>query len=130
MDEAERALVEEGRSVPRPTRELLNVPSHRMSMVHRSKTDAAEMHSDHTDVWIIKSGSGTVIIGGEMVDRRPVMTTTVFAASIEGGNRYAARPGDIFNIPPNLPHQILVEPGQTVTYYNLWVRQEPVPVRR
>ena len=94
--------------MPRPTKELLNVPTHRISMIHRSKTDAAEMHPDRTDVWIIKSGSGTVIIGGEMVDRRPATTTTVLAESIRGGERYAARPGDIFNIPPDLPHQMLV----------------------
>ena len=130
LDALERALAEEGRSVPRPTKELLNVSTHRISMIHRSKTDAAEMHPDRTDVWIIKSGSGTVIIGGEMVNRRPAMTTTVFAESITGGERYAARPGDIFNIPPDLPHQMLVEPGETVTYYNLWVRTDRLPLAR
>ena len=130
LDDVERTLVEEGQSVPRPTKELLNVPTHRISMIHRSKTDAAAMHPDRTDVWIIKSGSGTVIIGGEMVDTRPARTTTVFADSIRGGERYAARPGNIFNIPPDLPHQMLVEPGQTVTYYNLWVRTDRLPVAR
>src|SRR4051794_2589419 len=34
LDAVEGTLIEEGRTVPRPTKELLNVATHRISMIH------------------------------------------------------------------------------------------------
>src|SRR6267378_3100675 len=103
--------------------QLLNVPTHSLFMVHRSGATPPEEHSDVTDIWIIKSGSGTVQIGGEMVDPRKVDASNLLGTSIRGAQTFRANAGDYFNIPPGVPHQMLLDPGKSITYLAVKVRE-------
>jgi hypothetical protein len=130
LDSKEAILIDKGKKEPRPDVLMMDVPTHRLSLVHRSRTDEPEMHTLVTDVWMIKSGSGTVLIGGEMVNKRPSTGLGNFRAdSLRGAQSYSAKAGDIFNLPPNVPHGVILAPGETITYYNLKVRETALTPR-
>jgi mannose-6-phosphate isomerase-like protein (cupin superfamily) len=100
---------------------LLDVPTHRMSLVHRVVDGYPEVHAGETDIWIIQSGSGGVVIGGEIVGREAAGRGGA-GTVIRGGQRFKAVVGDTFNIPPNIPHQALVDAGKSLTYLLIKVR--------
>jgi mannose-6-phosphate isomerase-like protein (cupin superfamily) len=91
---------------------------HYASMIHRSGHSYAEAHDERTDVYFVIRGGGTLILGGEMVDREevPGQPGEWRAPRIRGGQRFRISEGDIINIPVGTPHQMDFEPGESVTY--------------
>jgi hypothetical protein len=87
FEAAAKPVLEQAAASGRATRNLLNVPTHRIIFVavsHTSKTTPpAEQHVAETDVWIIKSGPGWVLIGGEIARQ-----------ACRGHPRVRARSGD------------------------------------
>ena len=83
----------------------------RFRFIHRDADGFPEIHEDGLDVVFIKSGEGTLLVGGEMLNR-----TGVRGTGIAGGTRYALGPGDIIHVPANTPHRYLVPEGGHITY--------------
>ena len=79
--------------------------ANRFRFILRDADGIPEVHEDIEDVVFINSGEGTLLVGGEMVNR-----------SIVGGTRYPVGPGDIIHIPARTPHSYLVPEGGHVTY--------------
>lgn len=123
LNSLEKMLVDQAKQSGFAFNQLLNVPTHSLLMVHRSGATPPEEHSDVTDIWIIKTGSGTVQIGGEMVDPKNVDASNVLGTSIRGAETFRANAGDYFNIPPNVPHRMLLDPGKSITYLIVKVRE-------
>ena len=112
MDEGKRAV-----------EEMARFGTHRVLMVYRESSAPAAAH-EHTDLYVIQGGEGRLVLGGEVVDPKPKTPTEVWGTSIRGGKAIKVKAGDIINIPPNAPHQILLEPGQNITYL---VVNVPIP---
>ena len=93
----------------------LDLSTHKVLVSHREKPGVPELHKAETDVFIVQSGGGVLQVGGEMVDRKdsPAGAT---GSSIKGGEKYTMGVGDVINIPPNVPHNWLLAPGESVTY--------------
>ena len=123
--------VEQAMATGRATHNFLNVATHRLIFVAVSSksTPPAELHLAETDVWIIKSGPGWVQLGGEITDPRsstsPSGGKQFVGSAIRGGQKFRANVGDIINIPPNVAHQALLDPGESMSYFVLKVK-EPV----
>jgi len=81
----------------------------------RNGSGEAELHLKQADLLLIRSGSGTVLVGGEMVEGKPTGADEVRGKSIKGGTRYPVAAGDTLYIPANTVHQFLMEPGQSFT---------------
>jgi hypothetical protein len=81
----------------------------------RNGSGEAELHVKQADLLLIRSGSGTVLVGGEMVDGKATGPDEVRGKSITGGTRYPVAAGDTLYIPANTVHQFLMEPGQSFT---------------
>ena len=90
--------------------------NHLMWLVHREANGDAEHHVKQADIFIVNSGEATVIVGGTIVDRRNTSPNEFAGPSIKGGTRTKIGPGDVFHIPADTPHQVLVEPGVTFRY--------------
>jgi mannose-6-phosphate isomerase-like protein (cupin superfamily) len=81
----------------------------------RNGNGEAELHVKQADLLLIRSGSGTVLVGGEMIEGKPSGPDEVRGKSITGGMRYPVAAGDTLYIPANTVHQFLMEPGQSFT---------------
>ena len=88
--------------------------SHRFRLIRRESDgmDAhPEIHDDIEDVVFIRSGEATLLVGGQMINRRGDG-----GDGIEGAVRYPVAAGDLIHIPAATPHGYLVPEGGHVTY--------------
>ena len=83
------------------------------------------LHEKLADLLLIRSGEGTVLVGGKMVDGKPSGLDEVRGKSIDGGTKYPIAAGDTLYIPANTPHQFLVEPGKGFTAMVVKITPKP-----
>ena len=81
----------------------------------RNGPGEAEMHERLADLLIIREGSGTVLVGGRMVEGHSTAEGEMRGKAIEGGTKYPVAAGDVLYVPANVVHQFQVEPGQSFT---------------
>jgi mannose-6-phosphate isomerase-like protein (cupin superfamily) len=101
---------------------FMDLRTHKVMMAHREKPGTPELHKGETDVFVIESGGGILQVGGEIVDRKDSAAGAT-GASIRGGENHTMAAGDVINIPPNVPHNWLLTPGQSVTYFIVKVEE-------
>ncbi len=85
--------------------------AHRFRFIHRNGDGVPEIHDDIIDVVLVQSGAGTLLVGGEMLDRDGSR-----GSGIAGGARHPVAAGDVLHIPARTPHGYLVPDGGHVTY--------------
>jgi len=83
---------------------------------HREGSGEAELHEKTVDISLIESGEAYIVVGGKIVNGRTTTPGETRGDSIEGGTRYKLTAGDMFHVPANIPHQMVLDPGQQVTY--------------
>lgn len=89
--------------------------THSYILLHRPERGAnqpiaAEQHEGVTDVYIVVAGTGTVYLGGEMTDKR-VSRPGEYLGNSKGGTAFKLGPGSVLNIPPNVVHGTVPDPG-------------------
>ena len=87
------------------------IGSHRFRYIRRDSNGLPEQHDNIEDYVFVKSGAGTILVGGQMLGR-----TGDIGTEIVGGTRYAVGVGDIIRIPAGIPHAYLPEEGGHITY--------------
>jgi mannose-6-phosphate isomerase-like protein (cupin superfamily) len=85
-----------------------NWGNHGLLAIRREGDGEAEVHDTQVDVIFVRSGEGTLIIGGTVVEPRTTAPGEIRGKSITGGITKKMAPGDVFHIPAKLPHQMLV----------------------
>lgn len=96
---------------------LQRYPGHYTMMAYRSATGSSELHQHEADIFVIESGSATLVTGGKIVNPHTEKPGEIRGSSIEGGERRAVASGDIVHIPANTPHQLLIDNGKPFTYF-------------
>lgn len=91
--------------------------------VHREGSGVAELHETESDLMVIISGKGELIVGGTMQDGKTTAAGEVRGPSIDGGAHQKLSPGDIVHVPPKTPHQVLLDPETQITYFVLKVKE-------
>lgn len=104
--------------------DLANWGADRALMVHRSGTGSAELHEHDSDLIVVISGAGTLVVGGKMEGGKTTAPGEVRGTSIHGGEMQKIAAGDIMHIPPKTPHQVVLAPGTQITYYTLKVKEQ------
>ncbi|MDE3195728.1 MAG: hypothetical protein KGN84_05255 [Acidobacteriota bacterium] len=89
------------------------------SLWRRERSGQAELHKTKTDLMVIEEGSATLVFGGAIPDGHLAQPNEVRGASIRGGESRKVSAGDIVRIPPNTPHQFVLEKGQSISYFAL-----------
>jgi mannose-6-phosphate isomerase-like protein (cupin superfamily) len=79
------------------------------------------LHEKQADLIVVQSGQATIIIGGKVLNGKTTAANEIRGTSIEGGERQALKAGDIVHVPAKTPHQVLLDPGQTLDYVVLKV---------
>ncbi len=98
--------------------------SHYALMVHREGNGPSEIHDMYTDFYVVQSGEGTLITGGELIGAKTTEPGEVRGTGVKGGKKRSLKPGDTVNIPPKTPHQVVVPNGKTITYLILKVKAQ------
>ena len=96
---------------------LKKYPGHYTMLTVRTKSGGAEMHADTNDIFVVLGGEATEITGGTIVDPKEISPGETRGAKVEGGVSTPMRKGDVIHIDPNIPHQTILSPGMTFTYY-------------
>jgi mannose-6-phosphate isomerase-like protein (cupin superfamily) len=81
----------------------------------------AELHEKVSDLIVVQSGHAAMVIGGRILGGQTTAPDEIRGTSIEGGERHSLKAGDILHIPAKTPHQVLLDPGQTLDYVVLKV---------
>ncbi len=91
-------------------------------LAHREADGQAEWHETEVDVFLVQSGSATLIVGGTMPNAETTAPHEKRGASIQGGVRQKLSAGDIVRIPARTAHQILLDGGGEFTYFVVKVK--------
>lgn len=96
---------------------LKEYPNHHTMLAHREATGSAEVHEKEADVFVITSGSASLVSGGRLVSPHTEKPGELRGTSISGGDKQVVQQGSIIHIPAGVPHQLILEKGQPVTYF-------------
>jgi mannose-6-phosphate isomerase-like protein (cupin superfamily) len=88
--------------------------NHGLLLVRREGDGEVEVHNTQVDVITVMSGEGTLLVGGTVVGGRDSAPNEIRGKSMNGGERHAMAPGDVFHIPAKVPHQMLVPKSLTI----------------
>ncbi len=99
------------------TAPLAQYGNHLTMIAHREGSGEAELHETMADIFVIESGSGTVVVGGKIPNGKNTAAGEIRGPGIEGGTRHPVAAGDILHIPAKVPHQMLLDSGHQVTYF-------------
>jgi mannose-6-phosphate isomerase-like protein (cupin superfamily) len=91
-------------------------------LVHRAGDGQVEWHETQADVFLVQSGTATLLMGGQMVNAETVGPHEKRNGTIEGGMRRPLAAGDIVRIPPRIPHQILLNGAPEFNYFVVKVK--------
>lgn len=84
---------------------------HSAMVAYREASGEAEVHEVVADIFIVEAGEATLVVGGKVLGGKTTGPGEIRGKSIEGGVKKKLLPGDVVNIPANLPHQVLLAPG-------------------
>jgi mannose-6-phosphate isomerase-like protein (cupin superfamily) len=71
----------------------------------REKPGEVEIHTYDTDFFYIVDGTATFVVGGKAIDTRQVAPDEIRGKSIEGGEAFHLKKGDVILVPNGTPHQ-------------------------
>jgi mannose-6-phosphate isomerase-like protein (cupin superfamily) len=96
---------------------LADYGDHRFRLLYRDADGLPEQHDNVIDVVIVRSGEGTLLLGGKMVNPKASSGAGEYLGTgIEGGERHPLGAGDVVHIPAGIPHGFLVPTGKHITY--------------
>ncbi len=97
--------------------------NHYAMVAYREGSGEAEFHETEADLFVISSGTATLVVGGKVSNGKTTGPGEIRGPSIDGGSRQKISTGDVVHIPPKTPHQVLLEPGAQFTYFVLKVKE-------
>ena len=115
LDALRQKLASKG--TPSATQDLVRYGNHYTMLAYRDATGSSELHEHEADIFLIRSGTATLVTGGTMLNPRTTKPGELRGTSINGGDRYTVSAGDIIHIPAGVPHQLLIEKGKPFTYF-------------
>ncbi len=66
--------------------------------------------------WLTPNGSGTARIGGERVNWKDGLSPEEQRPQLSGAQKFQATEGDMLHVPARAWHQVVVVPGESITY--------------
>ena len=97
--------------------QLADFPNDGYLWVHREADGQVEWHETQADVFFVRSGSATLLLGGTLVNGETVSPHEKRNGFIQGGIRRKLSAGDVVRIPPGVPHQVLLDGSHQFDYF-------------
>jgi len=105
------------------TERLTDYGNHYTMIAHREGSGEAEFHEHEADLFVVTSGSGTLIVGGTMPGSKATTPGEMRGPSIDGGTKQKLGTGDVVHIPSKTAHQLILDPGAKMTYFVMKVKE-------
>jgi len=103
------------------SQQLERYGNHYTMLAHREGNGQAELHETDADVFVVQTGTATLVVGGKIRDPKNSAPNEVRGSAIDGGTKKVLGPGDIVHIAAKTPHQLLIDQGKEFTYFTLKV---------
>lgn len=103
-------------------KQLATFPNEYFLLAHREADGQPELHETEADVFVVQSGSATLVVGGTLVGAETTAPHEKRNGTIQGGSRHKLAVGDIVHIPPRIPHQVLLDGAKEFTYFVIKVK--------
>jgi mannose-6-phosphate isomerase-like protein (cupin superfamily) len=103
-------------------RALGDFPQDKFMLSRRQSDGIPEWHENQADVFFVQSGSATLVVGGTLVGAENTEPHEKRNGTIQGGVRQKLSAGDVVRIPPQVPHQILLDGSPEFTYFVVKVK--------
>ncbi|MFL6452358.1 MAG: hypothetical protein ACJ746_32525 [Bryobacteraceae bacterium] len=101
---------------PSVAKQVGTFSGHSLSLIQRNANGVVEVHLHKHDMLFVRQGTATLITGGEVVNGKDTGEGEIRGDSIRNGTKHTIHAGDIVQIPATVPHQILLNQGETVGY--------------
>ena len=72
---------------------------------HREKPGDVEFHTYDTDFFYVVDGTATFVVGGKGIGMKQIAPGELRGTSIEGGETFHLKKGDVIIVPKGTPHQ-------------------------
>lgn len=124
LKQIEQELTTEASRDPRhlATKRLVDYPNDLFMLARRQADGVVEWHENQVDVFVVQSGTATLVVGGNMVGGETTEPHEKRGGQIEGGIRRTLSAGDVVRIPAKTPHQILLEGSKGFTYFVIKIK--------
>ncbi len=103
-------------------RRLADFPQDTFMLSRRQADGVVEWHENQADVFFVQSGSATLLVGGTMVGGEVTEPHEKRNGTIQGGIKRKLLAGDVVRIPPQVPHQLLLDGSPEFTYFVVKVK--------
>ena len=103
-------------------RPLGDFPQDKFMLSRREADGVPEWHENQADVFFVQSGSATLVVGGTLVGAEATEPHEKRNGTIQGGVKQKLSAGDVVRIPPQVPHQILLDGSPEFTYFVVKVK--------
>ena len=100
---------------------ILMLAPYRAQLEYRTAVAPAAVHEKDSEMMYVIEGSGTIVIGGKLVDEKRNNAANLGGSSITGGSPQAITKGDFVIVPQNTPHQITPSGGAPIVLMTLHV---------
>jgi uncharacterized RmlC-like cupin family protein len=91
----------------------------------RDSSGIHERHLNFTDIFVIQRGSARLRYGGTVEGERETTPGELRGGTIRNGSQADLRPGVVVVIPAGIPHQMLLNPGESLVYLSFKVAKNP-----
>ena len=98
------------------TERLADFGNYHALAVHREGSGQAEVHQRWADLFVVQSGTATLVVGGTIPNGKVTAPGEIRGPTIQGGTRQKLSPGDIVHIPAKTPHQFLFDVAGTAEF--------------
>jgi mannose-6-phosphate isomerase-like protein (cupin superfamily) len=116
---AEKAAIDSHHAA---SKTISDYPNDLFMLAHREADGQSELHETQADVFVVESGSATLVVGGTMVNPETTAPHEKRSGTIQGGTRQKLSAGDIVRIPANTPHQLVLDGAKEVTYFVIKIK--------
>ena len=107
------------------TAQLGRGPNFTYAITHRDTSSGLERHDAWTDILVIETGSATILSGGVQEGATESSAGEWRGGTARGATRRAIRAGDVVTTPAGTPHQMVLAPGEQITYIVFKVAAPP-----
>jgi mannose-6-phosphate isomerase-like protein (cupin superfamily) len=93
-------------------------------LAFRDRDGKGEQHQQFGDVFFVLQGTATLVTGGTISNPTTTAPGEVRGASVQNGTRRRLQEGDVVHISANVPHQMLLDDGSSITYFVVKIPQK------